>query len=183
MKATFGPTVIAGLAGAALAAWAGSNEWVKVTAPAQMPADLNDSPATTGLALVALAAWGVVLVTRGLVRRLVAALAGLAGIGVIVTFFGHAGIDALGRAIDSEVVWGETEHTTTPWPYLALLGAVLTVAAAAAAVRLAPSWPEMGRRYDAPDAAEPAQKPLEEQSTIDVWKSLDEGRDPTSGDQ
>ena len=112
-----------------------------------------------------------------------AALAGLAGIGVIVTFFGHAGIDALGRAIDSEVVWGETEHTTTPWPYLALLGAVLTVAAAAAAVRLAPSWPEMGRRYDAPDAAKPAQKPLEEQSTIDVWKSLDEGRDPTTGDQ
>lgn len=182
MKA-FGPTITAGLAGAALAAWAGSNEWVEVTAPAQMPTNLNDSPASTGLALVALAAWGVVLVTRGLVRRLVAALAGLAGIGVIITFFGHAGIDALGRAIDSEVVWGETEHTTTPWPYLALLGAVLTLAAAVAAVRLAPSWPEMGRRYDAPAGAKPEQKPLEEQSTIDVWKSLDEGRDPTAGDQ
>ena len=180
---SFGPTVTAGLAGAALAAWAGSNEWVKVTAPAQMPADLNDSPATTGLALVALAAWGVVLVTRGLVRRLVAALAGLAGIGVVVSFFGHAGIDALGRAIDSKVVWGETEHTTTPWPYLALLGAVLTVAAAVVAVRQAPSWPEMGRKYDAPAASRPERKPLEEQSTIDVWKTLDEGLDPTSGDQ
>ena len=180
---SFGPTVTAGLAGAALAAWAGSNEWVKVTAPAQMPADLNDSPATTGLALVALAAWGVVLVTRGLVRRLVAALAGLAGIGVVVSFFGHAGIDALGRAIDSKVVWGETEHATTPCPYLALLGAALTIAAAVVAVLQAPSWPEMGRKYDAPAAAKPEQKPLEEQSTIDVWKSLDEGRDPTSEDQ
>lgn len=180
---SFGPTLTAGLGGAALAAWAGSSEWVKVTAPGPMPADLNDSPATTGLALVALAAWGVVLVTRGLVRRLVAALAGLAGIGVIVTFFGHAGIDALGRAIESEVVWGETRHATTPWPYLALLGAVVTVVAAAAGVRLAPSWPEMGRKYDAPAAAKPEQKPLEEQSTLDVWKSLDEGRDPTSGSE
>ena len=182
MKA-FGPTVTAGLAGAALAAWAGSNDWVKVTAPGPMPADLNDSPATTGLALVALAAWGVVLVTRGFVRRLVAALAGLAGIGAIVTFFGHAGIDALGRAVESKVVWGETQHATTPWPYLALLGAVLTIAAAVAAVVLAPRWPEMGRRYDAPAAAKAERKPLEEQSTIDVWKSLDEGRDPTSDDQ
>ena len=179
---SFGPTLTAGLAGAALAAWAGSNEWVKVTAPGPMPADLNDSPATTGLALVALAAWGVVLVTRGFVRRLVAALAGLAGIGVIITFFGHAGVDALGRAVQSEVVWGETQHATTPWPYLALLGAVVTVAAAAAGVLLAPSWPEMGRKYDAPAAAKPEQKPLEEQSTIDVWKSLDEGRDPTTDD-
>ncbi|TQL69191.1 putative membrane protein (TIGR02234 family) [Nocardioides albertanoniae] len=183
MKASFGPTVIAGLGGAALAAWAGSNDWVKVTAPGPMPADLNDSPGTTGLALVALAAWGVVLVTRGLVRRLVAALAGLAGIGVIVTFFGHAGTDALGRAVESEVVWGETQRATTPWPYLALLGAVVTIAAAVAGVRLAPRWPEMGRKYDAPAAAEPAAKPLEEQSTLDVWKSLDEGRDPTTGDQ
>jgi uncharacterized membrane protein (TIGR02234 family) len=180
---SFGPTLTAGLAGAALAAWAGSNEWVKVTAPAQMPTDLNDSPATTGLALVALAAWGVVLVTRGVVRRLVAALAGLAGIGVIITFFGHPGTDALGRAIDSEVVWGETERATTLWPYLALLGAVLTVVAAVVAIRQAPTWPEMGRRYDAPAGGEPERKPLEEQSSIDVWKSLDEGRDPTTGDQ
>ena len=112
-----------------------------------------------------------------------AALAGLAGIGIVVTFFGHAGIDALGRAVDSEVVWGETQHSTTPWPYLALLAAVVTVAAAVAGVRLAPSWPEMGRRYDAPADAKAEQKPQEEQSTIDVWKSLDEGRDPPSGDQ
>ena len=50
---------------------------------------------------------------------------------------------------------------------------------AVAAVRLVSSWPEMGSRYDAPaDAATAAreQGPATEQ---ELWKALDEGRDPT----
>jgi hypothetical protein len=39
-----------------------------------------------------------------------------------------------------------------------------------------PQWPEMGRRYDAPTDA-PATQEIE--SDRDLWKALDEGRDPT----
>ncbi|HWU22896.1 MAG TPA: Trp biosynthesis-associated membrane protein, partial [Nocardioides sp.] len=72
----------------------------------------------------------------------------------------------------------------TAWFWVTLLGAVLTLGAAVAAVRLAPSWPEMGSRYDAPtagaDAGPAATAPAEEQTNIELWKSLDEGRDPTA---
>jgi hypothetical protein len=62
---------------------------------------------------------------------------------------------------------------------VATLGTVLTTAAA---VRLVPGWPEMGRRYDAPADAAPqlAEQPPEEQENLDLWKAMDEGRDPTA---
>jgi hypothetical protein len=42
-------------------------------------------------------------------------------------------------------------------------------------------WPEMGRRYDAPAAraVAPGGGPAEEQENLELWKALDEGRDPT----
>ena len=55
---------------------------------------------------------------------------------------------------------------------------VLSVVPAALAVRLVPTWPEMGSRYDAPGSREPSteETPTREQ---DLWAALDEGRDPT----
>ena len=41
-------------------------------------------------------------------------------------------------------------------------------------------WPEMGRRYDAPADQEPRPKAPEEQENLDLWKAMDEGRDPTA---
>jgi hypothetical protein len=62
----------------------------------------------------------------------------------------------------------------------AVAGAV-SLAAAVAAVRFAPTWPEMGSRYDAPgegpqEEAEPADR-----SSLELWRLMDEGRDPTTG--
>jgi len=37
----------------------------------------------------------------------------------------------------------------------------------------------MGSRYDAPGAAGSADRPEEPESNLDIWKALDEGRDPT----
>ena len=72
----------------------------------------------------------------------------------------------------------------TVWAYLAALGAVLALGAGVFALRQVRGWPEMGTRYDAPtgaaeDAVAPG-RPVEEQSSIDIWKSLDEGEDPTA---
>jgi hypothetical protein len=45
---------------------------------------------------------------------------------------------------------------------------------------MVPAWPEMGSRYDAPGAAEQETAPPEERSSLDLWRSLDEGQDPTA---
>ncbi len=67
----------------------------------------------------------------------------------------------------------------TPWYAAALVGAGLSVVATLAAVVLVPGWPEMGSRYDAPAAASQRDDSTPE-TNIDIWKALDEGRDPTA---
>jgi cytochrome c-type biogenesis protein CcmH/NrfG len=127
----------------------------------------DSSPGTVALALALLAAWGVLLVTRGRVRRLISVVALLLALGVAVTVL-------LGAEVD------ECAHRAG-WYWAAVASLPLVVGAALAAVFLVPGWPEMGRKYDAPAeaAAEPAKAP-EEQENLDLWKAMDEGRDPTA---
>jgi hypothetical protein len=169
----FWPTVLVGAAGAGLAAYAGARDWVRIHAGGDPITSVGvslDSPATTALALVALAAWGVFLVTRGRVRR------------------GLAGLAALASIAPVPGVWGTRHHllqthadsTGTLWPWLAVVGCLVACAAAVLAVVEAPGWPEMGRKYDAPAGAAAPAVPLEEQSSLDVWKALDQGHDPTT---
>ena len=168
-RRSFGPVVAAGLVGGAVGAVAGTKHWVSTT---QRQAVLDaqgialDAPGVTALALVVLAAWGVVLVTRGRVRRIVLVLAALAAAGALPVAFSTRGSLPAG--------------SSTAWPWLAVAGLVVSLAAAVGGVRLATGWPEMGRRYDAPAAAAIPEMPLEEQSNLDLWKSMDEGHDPTA---
>lgn len=165
-KRTFWPVVLIGAAGSGLAAYAGSKDWVS-GGSAQVTAAVSDltSPATTSLALVALAAWGVVLVTRGVVRRCVAVLGGIAALGPVPG------------------LWGSSHHllTTHPgsqataWPWVAAAALVLAAVAAVLAVVWAPSWPEMGSKYDAPQAP----GGLDTDDNAGLWRQLSEGRDPT----
>jgi hypothetical protein len=61
---------------------------------------------------------------------------------------------------------------------VALTASVVALAAFAVAVRTCRSWPEMGSRYDAP--ARPTRDPEpEEMEDIDLWRAIDQGRDPT----
>jgi uncharacterized membrane protein (TIGR02234 family) len=181
MRRTFWPTVLVGVATAALAAMAGHKPWFSFgDAVFTTPEGVN-RPEVEGLALVALAAWGVVLVTRGRVRRGVALLAALAGIAAFAFavhgLTGEPNVDLAGWfTYDGGAL--PTPHRTA-WGWIAATAALLTTVAALAAARLAPGWPEMGRRYDAPTGPAPV-VPLEERSTIDVWKALDQGQDPTA---
>ncbi len=61
---------------------------------------------------------------------------------------------------------------------MALAGSMLALGAAALAVRDVGRWPQMGKRYDAPGAAEETAEPGE-RTNLDLWKAMDEGRDPT----
>ena len=186
-RSSFGPVVLLGLGSSALAAVASAKPWVGTgsgsgTGPSDAAQTALDSgttyPAASAVSLVLLAVWGVLLVTRGVVRRVFAVLAVVAAAALIATVLaGHRTLHAdkagalaqsLGRA-PGHLGW-------TGWFWTAAVTAVLALVAGVLAVRTVGSWPEMGRRYDAPTEA-PATREIE--SDRDLWKALDEGRDPT----
>ncbi len=193
-RRTFGPIVLVGLAGATMAAVAGAQPWVAGSsgnvdtdnAPAAASLDLaglRESPLAAALALVVLACWGVLLVTRGRIRRSVAVLAAVTALGLLVTaVLAFATLpDDLAEALRAASGLDTSEVSFTGWYAAALVGAVASVVATAAAVRFAPSWPEMGTRYDAPTGtgADAAPVAAEPEGNLDIWKALDEGYDPT----
>lgn len=188
-RSTFVPVVGLGLASGLLTAVASSKTWLDYDDPATrarldtlLDSEWGQMPLAAALSLVVIACWGVILVTRGRVRRVVAVLAVLADVGVLASviyaWFLLPGqrpepVDLRGADLGG-LAW-------TPWYWAAVIGAALSVGATVLAVRWAPHWPEMGRRYDAPGAGRRSVAPAEEPSNLDLWKSIDEGRDPTVG--
>jgi uncharacterized membrane protein (TIGR02234 family) len=188
-RATFVPVVGLGLAAGTLAAVAGSKPWVVDTSlpagsdPLGLVADAGEMPLALALSLVVLACWGVLLVTRGGVRRVVAVLALLAAAGLVVTVV--VGLFTLPDQVLEAFPEGARRTTDaditreTGWAWAAAVGAVLSVVSTALAVLWVGHWPEMGSRYDAPGGASDREAPPEDASSLDLWKSIDEGRDPT----
>ncbi|MFC5728467.1 MULTISPECIES: Trp biosynthesis-associated membrane protein [Nocardioides] len=196
-RRTFGPVVLLGLAASGFAAVAGHRAMLRIPedhlqaigASAYAGDEFNrvEFPLAGALALVALACWGVLLVTRGVVRRVVAGLATLAATGmlVVIVLGGFVQHDDAAADLGSRLGLGgaTVPIERTGWLWVALVTSVLALAAGAAALRLVGSWPEMGTRYDAPTggatAAAASETEPEEQSNLDLWRSLDEGTDPT----
>lgn len=187
-RATFGRTLLLGLAGGALTAVAAAKSWASLGGQAtrspgvmvdhQQLATAGEVPLASALSLVALAAWGAVLVTRGTFRRVVAAIGLLAAVGVLVVGIrsAWAAPHAVLRAAHQQAAIGTADASLTGWYWVALAGSVLLVLSLLVAVRDAVAWPAMGTRYDAPAAQSAPARP---QSNLDMWKALDEGRDPT----
>ncbi len=183
-RRTFGPVVVAGLAGAGLAAMAGHEAWVTGgSCPTSSAAGVGyaESAATTAVALALLAAWGVLLVTRGRFRRALAVLTLVLALGLVATVLldGMGAPDAL-RQRFLDLGLHCTDVHRTGWFWTAVAALPLAVLPALAALRFVATWPEMGRRYDAPVDQAPPPKPPEEQENLDLWKAMDEGRDPTA---
>lgn len=184
--------MVLGLASAGLTAVAGAKTWAEPGASAQelggaalMAQDdawSAESPLAGALALVVLAVWGVLLVTRGRVRRLVAVLGLVAAAGLAATTV--VALVSMPDQLRDQVedqwsVSSGVDPTFTGWFWTALVCSLLAVATLAVAVWWAPSWPEMGTRYDAPggDSGDVAST---ERTNLDLWKAMDEGEDPTS---
>jgi uncharacterized membrane protein (TIGR02234 family) len=178
----FGPAVVAGVAGTGVSALAGGKPWAAPDGRAG--STLVDKtgghvPLAAALGLVGLACWGVVLVTRGRVRRAITALGSLVAVGLVATaVVGRS--SALDSARDATVDLGRTPAGAhiTGWWVVALAAAVVALAASAFGVRYAATWPEMGRRYDAPAGARTTGDPAEMED-LDLWRAIDQGRDPT----
>lgn len=194
----FGPVVLGGVAAAALAAVAGSKPWVSgrsgafdtsVESNQAMTSTLatngaSEAPLALALALVVLACWGVLLVSRGRFRRVVAVLALVAAVGLVATTV-EAYLNLPDKLADALTRMSGASASTelTGWYVAGVVGALLSVVATGLAVARVRTWPEMGSRYDAPatgradGAAATAAGPSD---NIDIWKALDEGRDPTA---
>lgn len=195
-RATFGPVVLLGLGAGALCAVAGTKDWVVPDIARDNNAAggatlwdswVVDAPLAGALALVVLASWGVLLVTRGRVRRMVALLALVGAVALVVTtaWIGIEGPGTLRETLDDPsaraVLADESvEPTYSGWFWASVVGSPLAVVAAGLAVRFAPHWPEMGSRYDAPAGAREAAKADEPTNNLDLWKAIDEGEDPTA---
>ncbi len=182
-RSSLWPTLATGIGGAALAAVASTKDWARAAGSA---AGLHTHAAATGsqsaplaaaLALVALAGWGVVLVSRGRARQAVAVLGLLASLGSLAATVAAVrqvrvdAAEALGGAVTGDVRLAGL----TGWYWAAALGALLSAVAFAVAVRAARQWPAMGAKYDAP-TGRVAPSPGEQ----DMWRALDEGHDPTA---
>lgn len=179
----FGPTVIAGVVGTGVSAFAGGRAWAAPdTSATTALVDRTGGhvPLAAALGLVGLACWGVVLVTRRRLRRAVAALGVLVAVGLVATAVVGRG-SALDSARQATVDLGTRagDAHTTAWWYVALLAAVVALLAAIVAVRQVGSWPEMGSRYDAPVARRPEELDPAAMEEIDLWRAIDQGRDPT----
>jgi len=197
-RRTFAPVVLGGLGATALAALAGHQSMLRVSSDdlkelglvAAAGEDIAEVgfPLAGALALVALACWGVLLVARGRLRQVMAAVAALAAGGVfaVLVIGGFVQDDDAAVEIADQVgrplIADRLPLDSTPWFWVGLLASVVSVVAAVSAVWLAPAWPEMGNRYDAPstrDKASSDDTPAEERTSLDLWKSMDEGDDPT----
>lgn len=176
------------MAASGLVALAADRVWMS-TAPGDDAAGTTLAPAleptpqmplTFSLALVTLAVWGVLLVTRGRLRRVVAVLGLLAAAGsVAATAAGWWLVPDQLRAA-AAVTGGSAAVDVSAWYPVALAAGVVAVAASGLAVLRVPRWPEMARRYDAPDSAPAGQTAGDApRDGIEAWKALDEGRDPT----
>jgi len=189
-RSSFGPTVLAGLASAAVAAVGASRTWAQATTTAQgersvTAAGSDVAAAALPLALVALASWGAVLVLRSRGRRIVAVLGVLAAAGAAVAVVRDAGSAG---DVASRMLGGASDVTvsTTVWPVVTLVACLVTLVAFAVAFVKAPSWPEMSSRYDAPADRGPGgagetgeTDPAASMTQAELWRAIDEGHDPT----
>jgi uncharacterized membrane protein (TIGR02234 family) len=179
----FGPAVLVGLAGTGVCALAGAKPWAAPDGGSGSTALLDRSgghvPLASALGLVGLACWGVLLVTRGRVRRLLAVLGAVVAVGLVSTaVVGRASALESARKATVDLGRSPTGSHTTGWWWIALVAAVLALAASALAVRHAAGWPEMGSRYDAPTGTPPTADPAD-MDDVDLWRAIDQGRDPT----
>ncbi|MGI8761579.1 MAG: Trp biosynthesis-associated membrane protein [Jatrophihabitantaceae bacterium] len=200
-RGEFASALLLDLLGAAGALLISARTWQSVLTPRPRPfaddvlrlSGRTIDPASTALALVALAGIVAVLATRGRPRQLVGAVLALSGAGLV--WRGLGGLSAIGtqRArslVESEHSGGVIDSSVLPrltvhpaWPVLsAACGVLVLVAGVLVAVRGA-RWAAMSARYDSPGGPRaPSADPEAERARADasLWAALERGDDPTS---
>ena len=165
----------AGLLAAGVAAIASGRVWYRTAGHGFTGTEISDR-AVEALALAALAGVGVTLLLGVWGRRIVGVLLAGLGSGVLVV----AAARRTPSAAQLEQVLGvrETPGSPTAWPWVAAAAGVVLVAVGALFVLRAHRWrvpsARFERRRPRPAAAV--------NSSLDAWKALDAGADPTAFD-
>jgi uncharacterized membrane protein (TIGR02234 family) len=188
----YGPTLVIGLAGAVAVMVGVAKPWVTATARQTGLPEIEASvsgadlaPLAGALGVVVLAAFGAVIATRGWVRRALGGLIVVASIVVLVSAIHPPGATGALEDALSAKGWsgGDYDSGTAWWRWLAMAGSVATTFAGAAISRYGARWATMGAAYDAPGTAQDAvpakQRDAAPTTERDVWREIDEGRDPT----
>lgn len=184
----YGPVVLSTLAAGGLAFFAASRTWAHVRiATDGLPTDSVDvtgadaQPLVSALALVVVTAALAVLAASPRVRRVVGGFTVLIALtAAVVVLLGGSSLDnAVDHAVEASPAFtgtGDHDFTTSAWKYVTALAFVIAALLGGVTAKLGASWPTMSSRYDAPAARPAAAAP---QSDAEMWKALDEGRDPT----
>ena len=184
----YAPVVLGTLAAGGLAFFAASRTWAHVrVATDGLPSDSVDvtgadaQPLVSALALVVVTAALAVLAASPRLRRAVGVFTVLVAVTAAVTvLLGGSSLDnAVDHAVEASPAYtgtGDHDFTTSAWKYVTAIAFVIAAVLGAVTAKLGATWPTMSGRYDAP-AARPAVTAPE--SDAEMWKALDEGRDPT----
>lgn len=184
----YAPVVLATLAAGGLAFFSAGRTWAEadVKAPGLASARVavtgsDAQPLATALAVVVVTAALAILAAGPRLRRVVGGLTMLVAVtaGVAVVVARRGGIDdAVVSAAEKSPAYtgpaslGDISHT--PWDLVTATAFVIAVVLGAVTLRLAPQWPTMSSRYDAPTS-----RPQDDTSDADLWKAMDRGEDPT----
>jgi uncharacterized membrane protein (TIGR02234 family) len=182
------PTVLGLLATGGIAFFSASRQWVGATVASDgLPSEevaltgADAVPLVSALALVVVTAALAVLATGGRLRRVVgviAVLAALAGLVTVLTSGGAIDRAFAGAVAESPAFTGGTapaSDRSVLWPVVAAVAFAIATALGALTVLVGHRWPTMSRRYESPTTAAPTAPRTE----AEIWKALDEGRDPT----
>ena len=183
------PSVLAALATGGIAFFAASRTWAHTSVEASgvptAPVDISGSDAVAlvpALALVIVTAALAVLAASARVRRVVGLLiVGVSLIAIVVIARAGGDIDKAVQAAvhDSPAFIGTNRPDAVShsvWRWLTVAAFVLAALVGAVIARFGALWPTMGRKYDAPKA----HADIDDAKTeADIWKALDDGRDPT----
>jgi uncharacterized membrane protein (TIGR02234 family) len=197
--------ILGGLAAGGLALLGVSLPWarVEIAVPGVPSSTIevsgsNALPWVAALTLVILAGALAIVPTGGRLRRVIGAIVGLAAAGAAIGTLtaGSAIDDALSEqlaaspasgGVDDAAIVAAADHPA--WRWLTLGGSVAGIAVGVFVTARGDRWATMGSRYDAPAArrrgpeTEPDDETTEETEpaeNADLWRALDEGRDPTA---
>lgn len=152
-------------------------------------------PWVAALTLVILAGALAIVPTGGWLRRAVGVIVGLAAVGAAIGTLtaGSAVDDALSEqlaespasgGVDDAAMVAAADHPA--WRWLTLGGSVAGIAVGVYVTARGNRWATMGSRYDAPAARRSSPQTddvtheTEPTENADLWRALDEGRDPTA---
>lgn len=185
----YGPSVLGVLATGGLAFFAASRTWAHTSVEASgvptASVDVSGADAVAlvpALALVIVAAALAVLAASARVRRVFGLLiVAVSLISMVVIARAGGDIDKAVQAAvrDSPAFIGTNRPeavSDSVWRWLTAAAFVLSALVGVVITRFGALWPTMGRKYEAPGA-----HPVTEEvkSEADIWKALDNGRDPT----